>query len=583
MTILEAACKFVKKGCSILPTKPDKSPNVKAWKGVNIDLKEFNTAFGIGIKCGKASDGVECLDFDNHFGDAKKNLSEYLKEPLVLEIYNKYKLSIESTISGGFHMIYRCDKVDGNQKLASRPKWDEISKRHKPDAIIETRGEGGYFVVAPTEGYNVIRNDIFQINHISVEERDILINTAKSFNEWAEPIKNEYENKNKPGDYYNSKVESIDEMKSSLLKAGWVELNGKKWRRPNKKTGISATLGQVADNVFYCFTSNGFPFEPEKGYTPFQVVCLLDYNSDFKSFAKELGNRYNLNEYQNTQVPYNSRQVKRKTDNELENILSKSFIDVNIPIEKPPIILEINHGNQVNYDFKRLLTLGNLSCITGKGKSKKTFLSSIILSCFATDSITQHKFKSTLPENKKMIFQFDTEQSEYDTYIVAKRIHAMSGGYKEQFGTFNLREFEPIDRIDVILKAINKFKENIGFITIDGIADLINDINDVVASIKVLTMLMKWTKTNNIHITNIIHQNKNDNYATGHLGSALIKKAEVVIGVEKDNVNKYKSNVTCQNIRGAQDFEDFSFYINEDGIPKIDWESSQNNYNTLYT
>jgi hypothetical protein len=569
--MIEIAQKYIEAGFSILPIKKDKSPAVPKWAGVKFNPADFEGAKGIGIKCGKESNGLECFDFDNHFGDAKQTLSQFLNTPEVKTIYENYKLPIQSTQNGGFHLLYRCKVVDGNKKLASRPLLDETKSKWRPDAIIETRGDGGYFCAYPTDGYKVIRNDIFTVPEITPDERKTLIETALSFNQWSEPIKSEYESTNKPGDIYNSKPEAIEEMKSALLSAGWSEIGRYTWRRPGKKEGISATIGKVADNVFYCFSSNAHPFNPMAGYTPFQVVCLLKHNSDFKSFAKEISDRYRLGDYRNTK-PGKQAEITQKTETEYVEILSKAFVDVNIPVEKPPIILEINHNDKNYPQYERLLTLGNMSVFTGKGKSKKTFLTTLMLSCLAINGQMQRKFRATLPESKRQILQFDTEQGEYDTYLVARRIHDLSGGYQQHLGTFNLREHEPYDRIGIIQAAINKFKSNLGFVMIDGIADLVVDINDNMEAAKISTLLMQWTKIYNIHISNVIHQNKNDNYATGHLGSALIKKSEVVIGVETDLIDKSRSIVSCQNIRGARDFEDFAFKINENTMPEIEWD-----------
>jgi hypothetical protein len=572
--MIEVYRKYKNKGFACLPTQSDKSPAVPkgtTWKGGITDEKMY-TSYGIGILCGKISDGLECFDFDNKFGDAKQILSEFIAIDKVKEIYEKYKLPIESTMSGGYHLLFRCDEYGGNLKLASRGKLDDETGKMKPVAVIETRGDGGYFVCAPTPKYEVIRNDIFNIQHIEPEERKTLFSVARSFNQWVEIRSNEFEIGNKPGDIYNQKSESVTEMKSALMASGWVEVSKFNWRRPGKKEGISATIGKVADNVFYCFSSSAHPFNEMSGYTPFQVVGLLKYNGDFSKLAKDLSERYGLNEYQNTKVQYSKPQVKRKTEDELNEIIKKSFIDVNIPIAKPPVILEINHGDELSNLYKRLITLGNISSITGKGKSKKTFLQSIMLACFAINDKFQFKFRATLPDNKRQLLQFDTEQGEYDTYLVARRIHDMAGGYQQHLGTFNLREYEPFDRIDIIFKAIDFYKNNLGFVAIDGIADLVNDINDVQESVKITSMLLACTKKYNIHISNIIHQNKNDNYATGHLGSSLIKKSEVVIGVDKDEDMKYRSIVSCQNIRGAEDFEDFAFQIDINGIPRIDWD-----------
>ncbi len=564
--MIEIVKKYIDNGFSVLPTKDDKSPATKKWYGVDVDINEFAGAFGIGVKCGNESNGLECMDFDNHFSDAKETLSKYISISEVKEIYEKYNLPIESTQSGGFHLLFRCDKNDGNRKLASRPKWDEKLKRFKPDAIIETRGEGGYFVCAPTHGYKVIRNSILNVPKISIEERDILITNAISLNKWVEPIKNNFEEKDRPGDKYNSDFTAIEDVKSELLLKGWKELKTGIWQRPGKKKGISATLGYV-ENIFYVFTANGYPFEPEKGYTPFQVIALLKYNGDFSAFAKDLSERYGLNK-QTDYTKKTEAKKPEKTKDEWEDILSKSFIDLTIPVEKPPIIMKIgNVINGTNY-HQRLLTLGNFSAITGKAKSKKTYLSSLIVSAFVKNSDEQNKFYSHLPENKRMVIRFDTEQSTYDAYVISKLTEKLIGYYAQHYGTFDLREFTPQDRCSIIDFALNKFKDNIGVVIIDGITDLATKINDEEEASKVTGLLMKWTKTYNCHIICIIHQNKNDNYATGHIGSAILKKAETIISAEKMD-DHFKSLIKCDNIRGAADFNDFEIEINTNGLPEV--------------
>jgi len=81
-------------------------------------------------------------------------------------------------------------------------------------------------------------------------------------------------------------------------------------------------------------------------------------------------------------------------------------------------------------------------------------------------------------------------------------------------------------------------------------------------------MLLRLSKDYNCHISVIIHQNKNDNYATGHLGSSIMKKAEIVIDVEKNKENKRVTDVSCGYSRG-EDFEKFSILINDSGIPQL--------------
>jgi len=564
--LTQTAKEYIKSGLSILPVKNDKSPAVMKWKDVIFIESDFANVEAIGIKGGKESNNLEIIDFDNHFGDAKKVISEFLNISEVKEIFQKYTLPIESTQSGGFHLFYRCNKIEGNQKLASRPKWDEKNNKFKPDCIIETRGEGGYVVAAPSDNYKVIRNTITTIANIEPEERKTLLTHAKSFNQFIQNFKTDVnENKDKPGDYYNEQMESIEEMKTCLKRNGWNEINSYLWRREGKTKGISATVGKVAPNVFYCFTSNGYPFEPESGYKPFQVVGLLDYGGDFSKFAKVLAERYSLNKKPDYTKP--AEKHEEKTD--IESFLNKSFIDLSIVPPKPPIILEISDDKGNGHEWQRLFTLGNFSAITGKPKSKKTFSTTMPMAALIQNGIVYNKFRATLPAGKNMIIKFDTEQGRYDAYIASKRIENLIGceGWTN-FKTYGLREFKPVERCEIIDFAIKKYADSIAFILIDGIADLVN-INDESEALKVGGLLMKWTENYNIHICNIIHQNKADNFATGHLGSYVIKKAEVVMSVEKDEMDKRRSIVNCDMIRGVDSFEPFGFEINDKGLPEL--------------
>lgn len=564
----EIAKTYIEHGFEVVPTKEDKSPNCDKWRGVVVDLSEFDKCEGIGLKCGNASSGLECFDFDNKFGDAKHILSQYLNIPEVKEIYQKYKLPIESTVSGGYHVLFRCQYNEGNLKLAQRGKHTD--KGIKPVAIIETRGEGGYFVCAPTKGYSVVRNNILETNEITKEERQTLINFARTFNEYVKPNRQELEEKERPGDFFNNRNEAIDEMKSCLLKHGWKELSNFLWRRPDKDKGITATIGKVAPNVFYNFSSNSHPFEENSGYLPFQVIGLLDYQGDFKKFAQDISQRYNLSTPDTYHQKEKEKEEKQLTVDELDELLSLSYIDPEIPIDKPPVVLEINHSETRASDYRRLMTLGNFSAITGKSKSKKTFLTSTILAALAKNGYdNDYKFKATLLSDKRNILHFDTEQSKYDAYVTVARIHKMLKGDDHHIASFGLREYTRNERLKIIKYAIEKYRHNLSFVMIDGIADLINSNNDEQEANEISQLLMKWTSIYNIHICVILHQNKKDNFATGWIGTQIMKKAELVMAVEKLEGEDNTSQVTCDVIRGVKEFPKFNFYVDENGMPVI--------------
>ncbi len=550
MTIIEAYHKYRQSGVAVHPTKANKTPVYVGWKD-GFNEQAFSNAIGIGVVCGSISGGIECLDFDNHFGDAKEILSEFIAIPQVKDIYDRHKLPIEKSMRGGYHLIYRCSTNEGNKKLAQRK-----NKSGSSEALIETRGEGGYFCAYPSNGYTVVKNDIFEIAKISPVERAVLIDTACSFNEYTANIyKTNEESGDRPGDLYNQTMDAGQNTINLLLNAGWKQIDGYKWRRPNKEDGISATFGKVAKDIFYCFTSNGSPFEPMKAYTPFQVLALLKYNGDFSEAAKAIMPEKISTEKHESKMPVS----------EIENILNKAKIDTKRKIERPPVILSINEQSATQTMCKRLFTLGNFSCIIGKAKSRKTFLLSMVTSSILnSDSLS--KFTSELPQGKKGVLYFDTEQGEYDCYNVIKRIEQMS--QVSSMKSFMLREYSPADRCAIIEHAFKLWGNETAFCVIDGIADLATAINDEEEATRVTTMMLRLTKKYNCHISTVIHQNKNDNFATGHLGSSIMKKAEILISVTKAKDNNNISDVTCDLSRGV-DFEPFCFSINAHGIPEI--------------
>ena len=72
----------------------------------------------------------------------------------------------------------------------------------------------------------------------------------------------------------------------------------------------------------------------------------------------------------------------------------------------------------------------------------------------------------------------------------------------------------------------------------------------------------------NCHIVTVIHSNFGSDKATGHLGSTLYKKCETAINLEANTVNKGLVTVSCKMSRNTA-FEDFSFMVNDYGLPKV--------------
>ena len=234
--------------------------------------------------------------------------------------------------------------------------------------------------------------------------------------------------------------------------------------------------------------------------------------------------------------------------------LSKSY-------EKAPEILKV-HGSVIG-------TLGNFSASIGKAKRKKTFIVSGFVAA-ALKNGTVLRYVVELPEDKRKILYVDTEQSPYHCLKVMKRILRMAGlpddRDNEHLEFLALRKYTPEQRIRIVEQAIYNTPD-IALVIIDGIRDMVYDINSPGESTRIISKLMQWTDDRQIHIHTILHQNKGDENARGHIGTELNNKAETVLLVEKDKNNGDISNVSAMHIR-AMDFEPFAFRINDNALPE---------------
>ena len=130
-----------------------------------------------------------------------------------------------------------------------------------------------------------------------------------------------------------------------------------------------------------------------------------------------------------------------------------------------------------------------------------------------------------------------------------------------------LRKYTPEQRIRIVEQAIYNTPD-IGLVIIDGIRDMVYDINSPGESTRIISKLMQWTDDRQIHIHTILHQNKGDENARGHIGTELNNKAETVLQVEKDKGNGDISHVSAIHIR-AMDFEPFAFRINDKALSEL--------------
>ena len=246
----------------------------------------------------------------------------------------------------------------------------------------------------------------------------------------------------------------------------------------------------------------------------------------------------------------------------LSDILSASQIKATDTYETPPQIIWIDNST--------IATLGNFSASTGKAKSKKTFnVSALVAASLAGKQVLN--YRAHLPEGKRRILYVDTEQSRYHCHTVLERILRLAGlpttADSENLDFICLREYSPTVRISVIDYALRQGK-GYGLVIIDGIRDLMLDINSTSESVEVINKMMEWSSRYDLHIHCVLHLNKGDNNVRGHIGTEMSNKAETVLVISKCNENPSVSEVHALHIR-EKEFKPFAFTVDDNGLPVI--------------
>lgn len=308
-------------GLQFMPVTDKKVPILKNWQTA-ASKHDLSNCDGVGMVCGRLSGGVEVIDVDQKYSLDGELFERYKKLIHSVDESLLSKLVVQKTRGGGYHLIYRCNKIAGNTKLANRPTTDEerhytytktyqaeLSKSTDDDkakaiaekasindknrVLLETRGEGGYIMCFPSPGYELIFGDYYSITEITPEQRDVLHGLARQFNSYFEEVvipKNNRTEKTKglsPCDDYNKRGDVV----GLLVNHGWsvVKQKGKKtlMLRPGQTTSQTSGNFDHEKNWFSVFTTST-EFEPMKAYLPYVVFATLECNKDFSEASKRL-------------------------------------------------------------------------------------------------------------------------------------------------------------------------------------------------------------------------------------------------------------------------------------------------------
>lgn len=249
--------------------------------------------------------------------------------------------------------------------------------------------------------------------------------------------------------------------------------------------------------------------------------------------------------------------------NDLSIIAEKSLVKYGVKIPKPESIIAVC---QNGYNDVDIFTKGSISTIIGKAKSGKTAFTSILVTA-CLKGLVNGEFTRIRSKGKGKVIVFDTEQGNYYASLNVHRIGILAPETIENLFYYDLREYDPSLRFNTI-KHILDTAGNVDLVIIDGIRDILYDINSSEEAITIVSKLMEFSVNHDTHISVVLHQNKGDSNARGHIGTECVNKSEVVISVERDKSDE-ASIITPEYSRGLE-FKPFLIKRNEHGVPYID-------------
>jgi P4 family phage/plasmid primase-like protien len=300
-------------GCSVVPIRTDGSKRpTMPWAPLQrerlteqdvIALWGDDSPLGVAVICGAISGSLEMLELEAGWTSSETLflIEQHMDEQTASVWHELMELGyVEWTPSGGLHLLYALADapVTGNVKIAQGPDLKTRS---------ETRGEGGYVIVAPTpgachpsgEGWVQINGGPETIRTITLADRDAIHAAIKvALDETPPPppppaprvLQLRPQGAISVGDDFAMRTDWAD----MLVPLGWtLESEGRGgerlWARPGKnpRDGASASTDYMGKpGLFVWSTSAGLP--TEEPLSKLFVYAHYHTGGDMRLAVKEL-------------------------------------------------------------------------------------------------------------------------------------------------------------------------------------------------------------------------------------------------------------------------------------------------------
>ena len=212
---------------------------------------------------------------------------------------------------------------------------------------------------------------------------------------------------------------------------------------------------------------------------------------------------------------------------------------------------------------------GELVALTGKAKSGKTYVCSILMALAHKSHIMGLQ---RIDDDPLRVVWIDTEQSADTTQeILCMRVGQLIEQEipNEYFFVYNFRQDDWQERLSLVMACISMHKPDL--VIFDGIRDVVGDINNYQEAQTVLGKLLSIASWSNACIVCVLHQNKSleDKTLRGALGTELQNKSFETYECQKDpDTRIFTMRQTAT--RKYDITQKLEFTVNGEGLPVIE-------------
>lgn len=557
---LQTALVYHRAGLRVIPVNHEKRPACKSWKQyqdgqTEQQVKELfsQPTWGIAVLTGQ---GVEAIDVDSKYWLHNSDLfQDYLrhndeKNSNACPVTSLY---VQTTINGGYHIIYRCPEIEGNKKLAQRlATAEEAEKGERLKVLFETRGEGGYIVAHPSPGYSAEIGNLPKLPEITPQQRAGLFAAARDFDETGAELPKPAEatfSATGQGltawDDYNAQHNALD----LLTAAGWQEVKtlGERvyLKRPGDTKAPYSGNYHTGKGIFICFSSSA-DFELEKGYTAYGVYTVLNHGGDFSAAGKALytegyGERAKPKQAKPRRDSY-GRYAGREAEEEVNYLEQLKEVQQRLkeaaarPVQFAPEIISLGETP--------IFQKYTINTIQGREGSHKSRFSELMVSLLIKRNDVHHSqflgFARN-PMERCTVALVDTERNLMDELPFAIQNIKKKGGYEKEehphgFLYTSLKKVPRRDRLTALKQWLIDARSNTVehlFCVLDVVTDCVSSFNNDGEAMELFDFIGLLCEEQDCTFFLVIHENPGggEAKARGHVGTESANKASTALQI----------------------------------------------------